>query len=133
MRQAPSALTATHPKRHTTNARAMFNVEHPGLNGLPDAFIQQSMTCNEHQHKRKKEPWLNPMALSTMVFADCATLSTCEGGSYATQSVILQALASDPWNFYQAKRMKQHLFALQTELRMLQRAARPASSPARSG
>ncbi len=81
----------------------------------------------------KKEPWLNQMALSTIVFAVCATLSTFKGGSYSTQSVIQQALASDQWNFYQAKSMKQHLFELQTEQLKLQLAALPASSPARSG
>ena len=80
----------------------------------------------------KKEPWLNQMALSTIVFAVCATLSTFKGGSYSTQSVIQQALASDQWNFYEAKSMKQHLYELQTQQLKLQLKTLPANSPARS-
>lgn len=80
----------------------------------------------------KKEPWFNQMALSTIVFAVCATLATFKGGSYSTQSVIQQALASDQWNFYQAKSMKQHLYELQTQQLKLQLAALPANNPARA-
>ncbi len=82
--------------------------------------------------QEKKEPWLNQMALSTIIFAVCATLSTFKGGSYSTQSVIQQALASDQWNFYQAKSMKQHLYELQTDQLKLQSAALPANHPARA-
>ena len=60
-----------------------------------------------------REPWLNRMALSTVVLAVCATLSTFKGGGYSTQSVINQALSSDQWAFYQAKSTKQHLYELQ--------------------
>jgi hypothetical protein len=64
----------------------------------------------------KKEHWLNQMALATVNLAVCATLSTFKGGSYSTQSVINQTLASDQWAFYQAKSTKQHLHELQVEL-----------------
>ena len=50
--------------------------------------------------EEQKEPWLNRMALATVILAVCATLSTFKGGSYSTQSVINQALASDQWSFY---------------------------------
>ena len=50
-----------------------------------------------------KEPWLNKMALATVILAVCATLSTFKGGGYSTQSVISQALASDQWSFYRRK------------------------------
>ena len=82
--------------------------------------------------QEKKEPWLNQMALSTIVFAVCATLSTFKGGSYSTQSVIQQALASDQWNFYEAKSMKQHLYELQTQQLRLQQATLPSNSPVRA-
>ncbi|MBA5689993.1 DUF4337 domain-containing protein [Rugamonas apoptosis] len=77
-----------------------------------------------------KEPWLNRMALSTVVLAVCATLSTFKGGGYSTQSVINQALASDQWAFYQAKSTKQHLYQLQAEQLKLQAMALPKDNPA---
>ncbi|MBZ8143484.1 hypothetical protein CLD22_26990, partial [Rubrivivax gelatinosus] len=78
------------------------------------------------------ETWLKRMSLATVIFAVSATLSTFKGGSYSTQSVINQALASDQWSFYQAKSMKQHLFELQAEQLRLQLEALPAANPARA-
>ncbi|MES2114775.1 MAG: DUF4337 domain-containing protein [Pseudomonadota bacterium] len=77
-----------------------------------------------------KEPWLNRMALATVILAVCATLSTFKGGGYSTQSVISQALASDQWAFYQAKSTKQHLYELQAEQLKLQALALPKDNPA---
>jgi len=79
--------------------------------------------------EEKKEPWLNHMALATVILAVCATLSTFKGGSYSTQSVINQTLASDQWAFYQAKSTKQHLHELQLEQFRLQVMALPPRSP----
>ncbi len=80
--------------------------------------------------EEKKEPWLNHMALGTVVLAVCATLSTFKGGGYSTQSVINQTQASDQWAFYQAKSTKQHLYQLQLEQMQLQKLLVPAGSPA---
>lgn len=80
----------------------------------------------------KREPWLNRMALATVIFAVCATLSTFKGGSYSTQSIINQTMASDQWAFYQAKSLKQHLFELQAEQLALQALSLPANHPART-
>ncbi|GAA5174490.1 hypothetical protein GCM10025771_04330 [Niveibacterium umoris] len=80
--------------------------------------------------EEKKEPWLNHMALATVVLAVCATLSTFKGGGFSTQSVINQTLASDQWAFYQAKSTKQHLYQLQLEQLQLQKMLVPAGSPA---
>ena len=77
-----------------------------------------------------KEPWLNKMALATVILAVCATLSTFKGGGYSTQSVINQALASDQWAFYQAKSTKQHLYELQAEQLKLQAMALAKDNPA---
>jgi hypothetical protein len=79
-----------------------------------------------------KEPWLNHMAIGTVLLAVCATLSTFKGGSYSTQSVINQALASDQWSYYQAKSTKQHLYELQLEQFKLQSMALPVNSPAQA-
>lgn len=65
--------------------------------------------------EEKKEPWLNYLALTTVVFAVCATLSTLKGGGFSTRSVMSQSQASDQWAYYQAKSIKGYLYELQKE------------------
>ncbi|HTQ98872.1 MAG TPA: DUF4337 domain-containing protein [Candidatus Acidoferrum sp.] len=62
-----------------------------------------------------KAPWLNHVALTTVILAVCATLSTFKGGGYSTRSVISQEQASDEWNYYQAKSIRESLHTLQKE------------------
>lgn len=78
--------------------------------------------------EEKKEPWLNHMALATVVLAVGATLSTFKGGSFSTASVINQTLASDQWAFYQAKSTKQHLYKMQIDQMTLQALSAPQGS-----
>ncbi len=63
----------------------------------------------------KKEAWLNYLALTTVIFAVCATLSTFKGGGYSTKSVISQAQASDEWAYFQSKSIKSYLYQVQAE------------------
>ncbi len=56
--------------------------------------------------EEKKETWLNYLAITTVVFAVCATLSTLKGGSFSTRSVMSQSQASDQWSYFQAKSIK---------------------------
>jgi hypothetical protein len=63
----------------------------------------------------KKEPWLNYLALTTVIFAVCATLATFKGGGYSTRSVLSQAQASDQWAYYQAKSIKENVYQLQLD------------------
>lgn len=70
--------------------------------------------------EEKKEPWLNYLALTTVIFAVGATLSTFKGGGYSTRSVLSQAQASDQWAYYQAKSIKENLYQLQLEQIQLQ-------------
>jgi hypothetical protein len=65
--------------------------------------------------EEKKEKWLNYLALSTVILAVCATLSTFKGGGFSTRSVLAQSQASDQWSFYQAKSIKTYLYELQKE------------------
>lgn len=65
--------------------------------------------------EEKKEPWLNYLALTTVVFAVCATLSTLKGGGYSTKSVMSQAQASDQWSYFQSKSIKGYLYELQRD------------------
>jgi hypothetical protein len=63
----------------------------------------------------KKEPWLNYLALTTVFFAVCATLSTLKGGGFSTRSVMSQAQASDQWAYFQSKSIKGYVYELQRE------------------
>lgn len=78
----------------------------------------------------KKEPWLNHLALTTVIFAVCATLSTFKGGGYSTRSVISQAQASDQWAYFQAKSTKENLYTLEAERLKLMLETLPANTPA---
>ncbi len=65
--------------------------------------------------EEKKEAWLSYLALTTVIFAVCATLSTLKGGGFSTRSVIAQAQSSDQWSYYQAKSIKGYIYDLQRE------------------
>lgn len=77
--------------------------------------------------EEKKEPWLNYLALTTVVLAVCATLSTFKGGGYSTRSVISQAQASDQWAFFQAKSIRENMYRLQKENLQLSADVLPAN------
>src|SRR5512138_2004903 len=65
--------------------------------------------------EEKKEPWLNYLALSTVVLAVCATLSTFKAGGYSTRSVMSQTQASDQWAYFQSKSIKGYLYEMSKE------------------
>lgn len=62
--------------------------------------------------EEKKERWLGYVAVTTIVLAVCATLSTFKGGQYSTRAVLSQSKATNQWAYYQAKDMKQYLHEL---------------------
>lgn len=63
----------------------------------------------------KKEPWLNYLALTTVILAVCATLSTFKGGGYSTRSVMSQNQASDQWSYFQSKSIKSYIYEMQKD------------------
>jgi hypothetical protein len=65
--------------------------------------------------EEKKEPWLNYLALSTIVLAVCATMATFKGGGFSTRSVLSQTQASDQWAFFQSKSIKGYLYEMQKD------------------
>ncbi|TDR72449.1 DUF4337 domain-containing protein [Paludibacterium purpuratum] len=79
--------------------------------------------------EEKKDPWLNYLALTTVIFAVCATLSTFKGGGFSTKSVISQAQASDQWSFYQAKAIKGDLYQVERDALKVAQDALPANAP----
>lgn len=65
--------------------------------------------------EEKKESWLNYLALTTVILAVCATLSTFKGGGFSTRSVMSQSQASDQWAYFQAKGIKAYMYQMQAE------------------
>lgn len=78
----------------------------------------------------KKEPWLNWLALTTVLLAVCATMASFKGGGYSTKSVLTQTQASDQWAFYQSKSIKGYLYELHRDKLELDFKAREATLPA---
>ena len=62
-----------------------------------------------------KEKWTNYLAITTVLIAVCATLSTFKGGGYSTKSLMNQSLASDQWAYYQSKGIKSYVFEAQLD------------------
>lgn len=75
----------------------------------------------------KKEPWMNWLALTTVILAVCATMATFKGGGYSTKSVMSQTKASDQWAYYQAKSIKGYIYDLQGDKLELELKASTAS------
>lgn len=67
-----------------------------------------------------KEKWLNYLALTTVIFAVCATLSTFKGAGFSTRAVLSQTQATNQWAYYQAKSIKGYLYENQKESLELQ-------------
>jgi hypothetical protein len=63
----------------------------------------------------KKENWLTYMAITTILIAVAATLSTFKGGGFSTRSLLNQTLASDQWAFYQSKSIKGYIYDMRRE------------------
>jgi hypothetical protein len=63
----------------------------------------------------KKEGWLTYMAITTVLIAVAATLSTFKGGGYSTRSLLNQTKASDQWAFFQSKSIKSYIYDLRRE------------------
>lgn len=78
----------------------------------------------------KKEPWLNWLALTTVLLAACATFATFKGGSFSTKSLLAQTQASDQWAFFQSKSLKGYLSEMERDMMRLQLGLSSASNAA---
>lgn len=63
----------------------------------------------------KKEKWLTYMAITTVIIAVIATLSTFKGGGYSTKSLLNQTKASDQWAYFQSKSIKSYIYDMRAE------------------
>jgi hypothetical protein len=69
----------------------------------------------DHEHAAHDES-LRPIAFAMSILAVLVAITTLFGHRAATESVLAQARASDQWNEYQAKRIRQHEATLASDL-----------------
>jgi hypothetical protein len=69
----------------------------------------------ELEKEEKRGKWINYLALTTVLLAVCATLSSFKLEHFSVDSVLKQAQASDQWAYYQAKGVKGYLYGLQKD------------------
>ena len=69
----------------------------------------------DHEHAAHDES-LRPIAFAMSILAVLVAITTLFGHRAATESVLAQARASDQWNEYQAKRIRQHEATLTGDL-----------------
>jgi len=65
--------------------------------------------------KENKERWLSFLALTTVLLAVCATLSSFKEGNNSVDTVLNQTQAANQWSYYQAKSIKSYLYEMQKE------------------
>jgi len=65
--------------------------------------------------EEKKERWLSYLALTTVILAVSATLSTFWGQRHSTRAVLNEIKASNQWSYYQAKKIRGYFFEVQKE------------------
>ena len=67
------------------------------------------------------------IAITTLILAVCATLSSFKAGGYSTKMVLAQSQASDQWAYYQAKSIKETAYQTQRDAMELAKQSNPAS------
>lgn len=62
-----------------------------------------------------KHSWLNYLALSTVILAVCASLSSFKENNNSVDTVLNQTQAANQWAHYQSKSIKGYLYEMQAE------------------
>jgi hypothetical protein len=63
----------------------------------------------QEKAEEQKEKWTLYLALSTALMAVMAAVAALLAGHHANEALIERAKASDQWNFYQSKNLKQEI------------------------
>jgi hypothetical protein len=63
----------------------------------------------QEKAEEQREKWILYVALSTALMAVLAAVAGLLAGHHANEALIERAKASDQWNFYQAKNLKQEI------------------------
>jgi len=73
---------------------------------VPTEHLHEQMG---HHAKHSTELWTLGVALSSALLAALAAVASLQAGHHANEAMISQITASDQWNYYQAKSIKESL------------------------
>src|SRR6201996_9552940 len=76
----------------------------------------EAQDLQEEHEQASKHPSLRPVSFTMSVLAVLVAIVTVLGHRSHTEAVLSQARASDQWNFYQARRLRQYDTQLTMEL-----------------
>jgi uncharacterized membrane protein len=79
--------------------------------------------------EEKKERWILYLALSTAFMAVLAAVGGLLAGHHANEALIERVKASDQWNFYQAKNLKQEIAANTDQILHMLAAGKTGNEP----
>jgi flagellin-like hook-associated protein FlgL len=97
------------------------------INELKQFMVDLKADRAATKAKEKAEAWTKYVALTLVIIAVIAAVANQYSGKYGSQVQINQIKASDQWNFYESKSIKQHLDeAALPELLASPNAANPA-------
>jgi hypothetical protein len=78
--------------------------------------VTEANEMRENQERASSDKAMRPVALSMAILAVLVAVTTLLGHRAATEAVLSQARASDNWNEYQAKKIRQSDTALTIDL-----------------
>ena len=97
------------------------------INELKQFMVDLKADRAATKAKEKAEAWTKYVSLTLVIIAVIAAVANQYSGKYGSQVQINQIKASDQWNFYESKSIKQHLDeAALPELLASPNAANPA-------
>ena len=79
------------------------------INELKQFMVDLKADRAATKAKEKAEAWTKYVSLTLVIIAVIAAVANQYSGKYSSQVQINQIKASDEWNLYQAKSIKQHL------------------------
>lgn len=63
-----------------------------------------------------KDPWLQWVAMTTVILAVCASIASLKAGSYSTKATLTTTDENNRWAHFQSKSIKQHTCEVQLGL-----------------
>ena len=101
------------------------------INELKQFMVDLKADRAATKAKEKAEAWTKYVALTLVIIAVIAAVANQYSGKYGSQVQINQIKASDQWNFYESKSIKQHLdVSALTQLQADNNATNPAVAKA---
>ena len=101
------------------------------INELKQFMVDLKADRAATKAKEKAEAWTKYVALTLVIIAVIAAVANQYSGKYSSQVQINQIKASDQWNYYESKSIKQHLdVSALTQLQADNNATNPAVAKA---